>query len=87
MKTHLGERIGLKNLRKRVQNAPKHESVFSIQEHHFALLECRITSFWALAQLPLGDEKAHSFRPFHERMCPDSHFNRQCLFFRVFPPL
>ena len=41
MKTRIGARTGSKNLRRRVQNAHEHESVFGIQEHHLALLECR----------------------------------------------
>ena len=42
MKTCLGARTGSNNLRRRVQNAPEHESVYGIQEHHSALLECRM---------------------------------------------
>ena len=73
MKTRLGARTRSKNPRKRVQNAPEHESVFGIQEHHSALQKCQIGSFWALAQLPSGDDKAHPFRSFRRRMSPDSH--------------
>ena len=43
MKTRLGARTESKKPRRRVQNAPEHESVFGIQEHHLALLECRTT--------------------------------------------
>ena len=80
MKTRQGTRTKSKNLRKRVQNAPEHESAFGIQKHHSALLECRISLFWALAQRPSGDDKAHLFRSFRKRMSPDSHSTHQSYF-------
>ena len=61
MKTSLGARIGSRKPKKRVQNAPEHESTFGAQEYHSALLECRIALFWALAQFPSGVDKAHPF--------------------------
>ena len=80
MKTRLGARTRLKNPRNWVQKALEHERTFNIQEHYSALLECRslalqkcqIGSFWVLAQLPLGDNKAHPFRYFRRRMSLDS---------------
>ena len=57
------------NLKKRVQNAPKHKSAIGIQEYHSALLECRLAlskcrmaPFWALAQFSSSADKAHPFR-------------------------
>ena len=83
MKTHLGAKTGLKkkkNPRKRVQKAPKHERTFGIQEHHSALLECRIASSWALAQFPSGDDKTHPFQSFHKRMSPNLRCTCQSYF-------
>ena len=80
MKTRLGTRTGSKNPRKRVQNAPEHESAFGVQKLHSALLECRIGSFWALAQRLSSDDKAHPFRSFRKRMSPDSRSTHRSYF-------
>jgi len=42
MKTYQGTRTGLKNPKKRVQNASEHRSTFGIQEYRLALLECQM---------------------------------------------
>ena len=65
MKTRLGTRTGSKNPRKRVQNAPEHESVFGIQEHHSTLKRAKFPPF-GLSPNPLGDDKAHPFDLFAE---------------------
>ena len=69
LKTRLSVRLGSRKPKKGVQNAPEHESAFGVQKYHLALLECRsvlskcrMALFWALAQLFLGTNKAHSFR-------------------------
>ena len=41
LKTRLSARPGLRKPKKGVQNMPKHESTFSVQKYHSALLECR----------------------------------------------
>ena len=54
-----------KNPKRRVQNTLEHRKAFSVQEP--------IRHFWALAQRPLGDDKAHPFRSFRKKMSPDSY--------------
>ena len=73
MKTCLVTRTGSKNPRNRVQNAPEHESAFSVQKHPSVLLECQINLFWALAQHPSSNDKAHPFQSFRKRMSLNSH--------------
>ena len=67
--------------------APERERTFGVQEPIRHFLECqmalqkgRISMFWALAQWPSGDDKAHHFRTFRKRMRPNSNPNRLYLF-------
>ena len=81
LKTHLSARPGSRKPKKGVQNALEHESAIGTQEHHSALLECRISLYWALAQFSSGTEKAHPFRLFRKRTRPDWHSIYRCFFF------
>ena len=47
-----------------------------------ALSKCRMAPFWALAQLSSGANKAHPFRLFRRKMCPNSHSTHSSLFFK-----
>ena len=89
LKISLSARPDSRTTKKGVQNAFEHESAFGVQKYHLALLECqtalskcRMAPFWALAQLSSGANKAHPFRLFRRKMCPNSHSTHSSLFFK-----
>ena len=90
MKTHLGARTEQKTLEGESKRHPntKELSVSKSPFSNFGVpngtLKVLDWHFWALAQRPSGDDKAHHFQSFRKRMRPDSHSNHPCLFFRVF---
>ena len=67
MKTRLGTRTGQKTLE---EESKQHLNTKMCSEP-----QGRISMMWALAQRPLGDDKAHPFRPFRKRMHLDSNPN------------